>query len=91
MCDCITHFIHALSKTYTKSDMKLILILLKSKFEKSRYISKWECQSNSSRACFWENKSFRYNLRICFVLISRKILHYKPSVFAKSVVSYYLR
>ena len=31
------------------------------------------------------------NLRICFVLILRKIVHYKPSVFAKSVVSYYLR
>ena len=56
-----------------------------------------KCQRNSARARFWENKLFRCKFENMFrphfeeKLTLLKFVHYKPCVFAKSVVSHYLR
>ena len=56
-----------------------------------------KCQRNSARARFWENKLFRCKFVNMFrphfeeKLTLLKFVYYKPCVFAKSVVSLYLR
>ena len=54
-----------------------------------------ECQCNSARACFGENKSFRCKFGNMFrthfegKVTLLKFVHSKPCVFAKSVVSHF--
>ena len=56
-----------------------------------------QCQRNNARACFWENKSFRCKFGNMFrshfeeKVTLLKFMHYKPRVFAKSVIFHYLR